>query len=157
MDRSRLTRFINQKLQDLPLDPPVIVAPSAPVKSALSLMQDGSRSCVLAMDGERLGGIFTERDVLTKCMGEGFDWDQPLEAAVLTLSPRTIPGSATVVEAIATMHQHHYRTLPVVDGDRVIGLIRLGDLMTHLAEAYPEDILNLPPRPHQVMERPEGG
>jgi CBS domain-containing protein len=109
------------------------------------------------MEAGRLTGIFTERDVLTKCMGEGFDWDQPLDAAVITRSPRTIPASRTVAEAIATMQQHHYRTLPVVDGKRVVGLIRMGDLMTHLAEAYPEDILNLPPRPHQVMERPEGG
>ena len=35
--------------------------------------------------------------------------------------------------------------------------IRTGDLLTHLAEAYPEEILNLPPRPHQVMEKQEGG
>jgi CBS-domain-containing membrane protein len=55
------------------------------------------------------------------------------------------------------MQQHHYRTLPVVDQGSIVGIIRLGDLLTHLAEAYPEEVLNLPPRPHQVMERPEGG
>lgn len=157
MDRSPLIRFVNQKLQDLPLETPAVVASSAPVRAALELMREGSRSCVLAMDGDRLEGIFTERDVLTRCMGEGFDWDQPLKAAVLTPSPRTIPASSSVVDAIAAMQQHHYRTLPVTDNGRVIGLIRMGDLMTHVAEAYPEDILNLPPRPHQVMERPEGG
>ncbi len=147
----------NQKLQDLPLETPVAVAPGAPVREVVAQMREGSRSCVLAMDNTSLVGIFTERDVLTKCMGEGFDWDQPLETAVLTRAPRTITASSTVADAIATMQQHHYRTLPVVDGSRVVGLIRMGDLLTHLAEAYPEDILNLPPRPHQVMERPEGG
>jgi hypothetical protein len=45
----------------------------------------------------------------------------------------------------------------VVEGDRVVGVLRLGDLLRDLAEAYPEDVLNLPPRPHQVMEQPEGG
>jgi CBS domain containing-hemolysin-like protein len=57
------------------------------------------------------------------------------------------------------MRKHHYRTLPVVHAgsDRIIGLVRIGDLLTHLAEAFPEDVLNLPPRPHQVMEKPEGG
>jgi len=55
------------------------------------------------------------------------------------------------------MQQFHYRTLPVTrDGD-VVGVARLGDLVTHLAEAYPEDVLNLPPRPNQVMEKQEGG
>ncbi|MEO6044724.1 MAG: CBS domain-containing protein [Tepidiformaceae bacterium] len=157
MDRTRLNRFINQTLLELPLEEATTVEPSQSVRAALALMREGSRSCVLAMSGNELAGIFTERDVLTKCMGEGFDWEQPLEASVLTRSPRTIVVGATVAEALATMQQHHYRTLPVVDGERVVGLIRMGDLLTHLAEAYPEDILNLPPRPHQVMERPEGG
>jgi CBS domain-containing protein len=120
-------------------------------------MHDGSRSCVVAMDGNQLAGIFTERDVLTRCMGDDFDWDQALSDSVLTRNPRTISADSSVAEAIATMQQHHYRTLPVLEGDRLVGLIRLGDLLTHLAEAYPEDVLNLPPRPHQVMERPEGG
>jgi signal-transduction protein with cAMP-binding, CBS, and nucleotidyltransferase domain len=157
MDRSRLSRFINQKLQELPLEAPAVVSPSSSVRSAIALMQAGSGSCVLAMEGESLSGIFTERDVLTRCMGADFDWDQALADSVLTRTPRTIAAHRTVGEAIATMQQHHYRTLPVMEGTRVTGLVRLGDLLTHLAEAYPEDVLNLPPRPHQVMERPEGG
>ena len=157
MDRTRLNRFISQTLLEFPLEEAATVKPSQSVREAVALMREGSRSCVLAMSGSQLTGIFTEHDVLTKCMGDGFDWDQPLEAAVLTGSPRTIASGATVAEAILIMQQHHFRTLPVVDGVRVVGLIRMGDLLTHLAEAYPEDILNLPPRPHQVMERPEGG
>jgi len=44
----------------------------------------------------------------------------------------------------------------VQDG-RVVGLARLGTLIGQFTEAYPESVLNLPPRPHQVMEKPEGG
>lgn len=163
MDRSRLSRFINQKLQELPLEAPAQVTLSTPVRDALTLMQSGARSCVVAMQEGRLAGIFTERDVLTRCMDEGFDWAQPLGTAtsggnaVLTRAPQTIAAQALVADAIATMQRHHYRTLPVLAGEQLIGLVRLGDLLTHLAEAYPEDVLNLPPRPHQVMERPEGG
>lgn len=157
MDRSRLSRFVNQKLQELTLEAPAFVTPSTSVRQAVEEMRVGSRSCVLAMEGPRLEGIFTERDVLTKCMGEGFDWDQPLSRSVLTRNPRTVAEQSKVADAVAIMQQHHYRTLPVVNGDRVVGLVRLGDLLTHLAEAYPEEVLNLPPRPHQVMERPEGG
>ncbi len=157
MDRSRLSRFVNQQLKELPLEEPVLVTPSTPVRDAVALMQEGSRSCVVAVEGDRLAGIFTERDVLTRCMIEDFDWAQPLNAGMLTTAPQTIAPTRTVAEAVATMQQHHYRTLPVVAGGRILGLLRLGDLLTHLAEAYPEDVLNLPPRPHQVMERPEGG
>jgi CBS domain-containing protein len=157
MDSSRLNRFINQRLADLPLESPATVSSSTPVAEALSLMREGSRSCVLAIDNDRLEGIFTERDVVVRCMDDNFDWKQPLGASVLTRPAESLRASATVAEAIALMQQHHYRTLPVVDGERVVGLIRVGDLLMHLAEAFPEDVLNLPPRPHQVMETEEGG
>lgn len=157
MDSSRLNRFVNQRLADLPLDQPVTVPSSTTVADALDLMREGNRSCVLAVDAGRLEGIFTERDVLDRCMDPEFDWQQPLAASVLTRPARTIAVGGTVAEAIATMQLHHYRTLPVVDGDRVVGLVRVGDLLMHLAEAFPEDVLNLPPRPHQVMEKEEGG
>lgn len=120
-------------------------------------MHEGSRSCVVALDQDKVVGIFTERDVLTRCMTDGFDWDQPLGEAVLTRNPRTIASSRSIAEAIFLMQQHHYRTLPVMAGGSVVGLVRLGELIRHLVEEYPEDVLNLPPRPHQVMERPEGG
>lgn len=157
MDRSRLKRFINQRLVELPLDRPVFVSQNIPVREAVALMRQGSQSCVLAGDENNITGIFTERDLLVKCMADDFDWGQPLGAAVLTRQPHTISAQQSVAEAIAVMQQHNYRTLPVVEGGRVVGLVRLGDLLTHLAEAFPEDVLNLPPRPHQVMEKREGG
>jgi CBS domain-containing protein len=54
------------------------------------------------------------------------------------------------------MREHDFRTVPIVDRDRVRGLVRLGDLIRHLAELFPEEILNLPPRPDQQMKSPEG-
>ena len=157
MDRSRLSRFINQALQELPLEEPAFVSPNSTVREVLGVMREGSRSCVLARDGSRLAGIFTERDLLIRCMEPGFDWDTPLSPDILTPNPRTIDGVRPVGEAVALMQQFHYRTLPVTrDGD-VVGIVRLGDLVTHVAEAFPEDVLNLPPRPNQVMEKQEGG
>jgi CBS domain-containing protein len=120
-------------------------------------MRAQSASCALLGSETGLDGIFTERDVLTKCMEDGFDWSQPVGSSVATRSPRTIPGERSLAEALAAFQQHGYRTLPVMDGPNVLGLIRLGDVLRHLAEAFPEELLNLPPRPHQVMEKPEGG
>lgn len=133
------------------------MVPETSVRTATALMREGSRSCVLALVEGRLAGIFTERDVLTRCMETGFDWDRPLADGLLTRDPQTIGTNRTIAEAIATMQKHRYRTLPVVDGGQVMGVVRLGDIITHLAEAYPEEVLNLPPRPHQVMGRQEGG
>jgi CBS domain-containing protein len=157
MDHSRFNRFVNQPLRELPLCAPLFIGPDATVAQAVEAMRSASASCALLGEQGAIKGIFTERDVLTKCMGDGFDWQQPVGASVATQSPRTISANRSLGEALAAFQQHGHRTLPVVDGQHVLGLVRLGDVLTHLAEVYPEELLNLPPRPHQVMEKPEGG
>jgi CBS domain-containing protein len=157
MDRVRLQKFMGKRLAELPLVEPLIVQPTISVREAVATMADRSYSCAIAQEGDRVVGIFTERDVLTRCMDESFDWSQRLDAAVLTREPRTITPEHTVGDAIALMRKFGYRTLPVVDGGKVAGLIRLQNLLTHLAEEFPDEVLNIPPRPHQVMGRREGG
>ncbi len=157
MDRSRLAKFIDQRVGELPLAEPVFLPPTASVRTAVQRMHSGARSCVLAVEKEELVGIFTERDVLTRCMSGDFDWDQPLDPGLLTRNPVTIASSTTVGDAIALMQRYNYRTLPVMEDGAVIGLVRLGELLQHFAESFPEEVLNLPPRPHQVVAKREGG
>ena len=158
MDRSRFNRFVNQPLRDFPLVAPVFVQPGVSVRAAVERMRSESTSCVLVGEPGALAAIFTERDVLTKCMAKDFDWDQHVgDCAAVTRDPRTITAERTLAEAIASFQRYRYRTLPVVANSTVLGLVRVGDVLHHLAEAFPEELLNLPPRPHQVMERQEGG
>jgi CBS domain-containing protein len=64
----------------------------------------------------------------------------------------------TVRDAIALMQTGRYRNVPLLDEeDHLVGVIRPTDILKYLAEAFPEELLNLPPRPHQKMEKPEGG
>jgi CBS domain-containing protein len=157
MDRSRLNRFINQPLRELPLEVPAFVEGSTSAREAVARMHNGSRSCVLVGTAQELAGILTERDILKKCMDDGFDWGQPV-SAICTTRPGTMASNRSVADALASFQQHGYRTLPVTDEmGKVLGLVRVGDLMTQLVEAFPEEVLNLPPRPHQVSEKQEGG
>ncbi|MCY4393390.1 MAG: CBS domain-containing protein [Chloroflexi bacterium] len=142
---------------ELPLAEPVFLPPTATVRTAVRRMHSGARSCVLAVEEDKLLGIFTERDVLTRCMSADFDWEQPLDPDLLTRNPVTISATTSVGDAIALMQRYNYRTLPVMDDDAVVGLVRLGELLQHFAESFPEEVLNLPPRPHQVVAKREGG
>jgi CBS-domain-containing membrane protein len=75
----------------------------------------------------------------------------------MTKDPHSLHADAPLLEAMMAMESGHYRNLPLVDGSgRVVGMLRQQDLLAYVAEAYPQEILNLPPRPHQTMEAPEG-
>lgn len=71
--------------------------------------------------------------------------------------PKTLRNSDTIAEAIAIM-KDGVDNIPVVDSaGKAVSVVRTLDIIRFLAEAFPEQVLNLPPRPHQAMPRPEGG
>ena len=111
---------------------------------------------LLIKDGERLVGILTERDVLTRVFGAGADFGRPV-ADFMTADPNTLPADASLLEAMQAMERGHYRNVPLIDDQgELAGLLRQQDLLEYIAEAFPQEILNLPPRPHQLMDQPEG-
>ena len=91
-----------------------------------------------------------------KVIGQSVDTTQPIDQ-LMTRNPRSIGADATLHEALAAMEEGPYRNLPLVDGaGNLVALLRQQDVLEYVAEAFPEEILNLPPRPHQLMEEPEG-
>lgn len=101
---------------------------SATVASAVGLMNEREIGSVLVFDGARLVGIFTERDVLVRVVGERRDPTTVRVGAVMTPTPKVIEPTTTVGQALALMTARRHRHLPVVDGERVVGLVSQGDL-----------------------------
>ncbi len=135
-------------------DPPV-VAPNTPLAAALAVMRDRRGEALLVCEGDRLLGILTERDVLQRVLGHDLDQRRPV-SELMTADPATLPADATMYEAMRRMEEGRFRNVPLVEDGRVIGVLRQHDLLEYIAEAFPQEILNLPPRPHQLMEEPEG-
>jgi CBS-domain-containing membrane protein len=72
--------------------------------------------------------------------------------------PATLPQDAPLVRALELMVRGGDRTVGLVDAEgRLVGAVRQSDILAFVAEAFPQEILNLPPRPGQVMEQAEGG
>jgi CBS domain-containing protein len=146
-----------EKLKALGHRDPVIVAPGSSIADAVAVMQQNGGEAVLVCAGTRLLGILTERDVLLKVLARGVDGDAEVDR-FMTARPDTLTAESTVEEALQMMERGGYRTIPLVDQDgRPDGVLRQQDILAFVAEAFPQEILNLPPRPHQVMEQPEGG
>ena len=146
----------NEKVRSIAQREPVSVAPEVTLDQALEQMRAAGGDALLIIDAGRLVGILTERDVLMRILGQDVDGNRPV-GDFMTAQPHTLPGEATLVEAMAALESGHYRNLPLVDeAGRVVGMLRQQDLLEYVAEAFPQEILNLPPRPHQLMEAPEG-
>ena len=108
-----------------------------------------------APDG-RLQGVLTERDIFGVMVGGNVDLDASVET-LMNRKPRTLRLEQTVHEAIALFADGRFRNVPLVDdANHVVGMVRQQDILKYLAEAFPEELLNLPPRPHQRMKESEG-
>ena len=136
---------------------PGTVNAGAPLRDALATMRSHGGDAVLVLDASgRLAGILTERDVLNRVLGKNVDESASVDE-FMTASPGTLSAEATLIEAMSAMEQGHFRNVPLVDdAGNVVGMLRQQDLLEYVAEAFPQEILNLPPRPHQTMEEPEG-
>jgi CBS domain-containing protein len=155
-ERASRIEIRDEKARVLARRPPVTVSAGTSLRDVIRRMQDAHGDCVLVTDGGRLAGIITERDVLLKVLGRNADLDAPVEG-FMTAKPGTLPANATVRDALHTMDRGGYRNLPLVDErGALVALLRQQDIVDYVAEAFPQEILNLPPRPHQQMEEPEG-
>jgi CBS domain-containing protein len=105
---------------------PVTVAPDATVHAAVNALRERNVGAAAVVEGDRLVGIITERDVLRRVVGENRD---PLAARVADVmsSPATsIELHTSVADAAEIMRRNHIRHLPVLDADgRVMGILAL--------------------------------
>lgn len=98
------------------------------VREAVARMNEKNIGSVLVLDGDRLVGIFTERDVLTRIVAAMRDPAQVRVGEVMTRQMIVIERGTTVAQAMSLMTTRRCRHLPVLDGGKVIGLISIGDL-----------------------------
>jgi CBS domain-containing protein len=103
-------------------------APDDTVREACRRMAENRCGHVLVCDGERLVGIFTERDLLMRVVAAGHDPARyPVEKA-MTVNPVTIEADAPIREAIRVMDEGSFRCLPVMEGGKLIGILTARDL-----------------------------
>ena len=109
--------------------PPRVVPRTATVADAVDLMRQANVGCVLVCDADRLVGLFTERDLMTRVLAVGKPLAHPV-AEVMTPNPETVSPKDPIRLAVRKMKSGGHRHLPVVDADgRLVGLITQRDLL----------------------------
>lgn len=122
--------------QLLEAKPPTIhaIRPEAPVLDAIRLMADAHVGAVLVMDGPRLVGILSERDYARKVVLQGRSSADTPVRDIMTPQVVTTTTGDTSDHCMQVMTERRIRHLPVMEGDDVVGVISIGDLVKAVIE-----------------------
>ena len=110
------------------------VAPDICVTDCVNRMNELRIGAMLVMDNDQLLGIFTERDAITRVLGAGLDPMQTPVSSVMTSDPVCVSTSTSLEEAMSIVSSRRIRHLPVVEDDKVLGMVSSGDLTRRLIE-----------------------
>jgi len=115
----------------------VTVKPKSTVQEAITRMLEEEIGSVAVCDGPRLVGIFTERDVL-RCASEGSLFGEVAIEDVMTRRPLTVAPGDDLVGAAQLMTAKRVRHLPVCEGEFLVGMIGIRDVLRRLVEEAAE-------------------
>ncbi len=112
------------------------VTPTMTVADAVAEMNRNCVGCVIVLDGIRLCGIFTERDVLRRVVGASLDPRRTRVASVMTDKVMTVPPEMTVEDALILFTEKRCRHLPVVSDGKLVGLLSSGDVSRWMSDSH---------------------
>lgn len=118
-------RTIAALLGDRPM---IHCGPEASLREVATILARAGLGALLITEGDRLLGIVSERDIVFRAVAKGLDLDTTPARAVMTENPVTVALDAPIVD---TLHAHlgeDFRHLPVLDGDRPVGLLSYRDI-----------------------------
>ncbi|HWQ70032.1 MAG TPA: CBS domain-containing protein [Patescibacteria group bacterium] len=148
--------ILTEPIRGLGFREPICVQSATTVRDATTAMNDAHVGCVLVMEGDRLIGIFTERDLLKKAVGQ-LDLDSPI-GEIMTPNPETVGMDDGIAYALNKMHTGGYRHIPVLDRqDRPVGVVSMRDVVRFIVSLFPAAVLNVPPEPGLAARGLHGG
>jgi CBS domain-containing protein len=105
------------------------ISPDASVLDAIKVMAEKGIGALVVLQGTALVGVVTERDYARKVILKGRSSETTLVSEIMTEKVITTTGDNSVDECMKMMTDRRIRHLPVVDGESVIGIISIGDLV----------------------------
>ena len=119
------------------------VAPDDTVFSAIQLMADKHIGALLVLSGDRLAGILSERDYARELILKGRASRETLVGQIMSTDLITVSPSDMVRDSLGLMSRHRIRHLPVLEGENVVGILSIGDLVKDVIDDQQETIEHL--------------
>jgi CBS domain-containing protein len=119
------------------------IRPDAKVFEALQLMAQKDVGALLVMDGSRLAGILSERDYARKVILHGKSSQDIAVRDIMTSDVVRVDPERTVEECMSLMTQRRIRHLPVCEGEKLVGVVSIGDLVKEVIAEQEQTIRQL--------------
>ncbi len=119
------------------------ITPEAPVLDAIRAMAERRVGALLVMRGDALAGIVTERDYARKVILKGHSSRETPVSEIMTPAPTTVSPSNSVDECMRLCTQLRVRHLPVVENNRLVGIVSIGDLVKAVIDDQASEINEL--------------
>jgi len=129
----------------------------ASIQSVIESMQTTHSSCIIIINNDKITGIFTERDVVTKIVSKNVDIKNEKICNYMTNNPETLQPDDSIAFALNKMTDGGFRHIPIVSSDsKDIYIISMQDIINSISNYYFDDIVNLPPEPLRNASQREG-
>ena len=136
---------VDSPISDFDLREPLIIELGTCLENVLENMQKTNHNCVLTLSNERLNGILTERDILLKVTGKGYDLQLTTIDEFITPNPEYVSPEDPLAYALNKMYVGGFRNVPVVNDEKYpIGIISISDIISTIADYFHNEIINLP-------------
>lgn len=106
----------------------ISVPPEASIREAARIMTECRVSSIFVMEGERLAGLVTDRDLRSRCIVAGLSFEEPV-SRIMTANLHTITSGTLAFHALITMTRLNFHHLPVLEDGKVIGMLSSSDLV----------------------------
>ena len=107
---------------------PAAIEMTTTVQEAAQMMRDRDIGDILVMDGGSLAGILTDRDIVVRGVAESRDPKTTKVAEICSRELYTVGAADSIQNVVDLMMRHHVRRVPVVESERPVGIIAIGDL-----------------------------
>ncbi|MFD0776393.1 CBS domain-containing protein, partial [Streptomonospora algeriensis] len=117
-----------EQVQEIMTQPPYTVSPETTLYEVAVIMRDKGIGNVVVTENDAVLGVLTDRDIVVRCVADGADCTRStcrnaLSERLVAVGPRD-----SIEDAVRTMRDNAVRRLPVVEGNRPVGVVSLGDL-----------------------------
>jgi CBS domain-containing protein len=114
------------------------VSPKTSIRDVVAQLNKGKHHCAIVLDGHKIDGIFTERDILNKIAAQFETMGDTPVSQHMTRNPATLDYNDPVAFGLNRMMVGGYRHVPVLRDSKLIGVVSIRDILGYLLERFPE-------------------